>query len=156
MALKEKLNWRIMMDLECMSASSSRPYQSSSPTHHPPSSPYTPSSVFKRGIFDLQRPNPISHTRRTTMAPSSSTTFPSATATSSVNEPHKHAFPFAALILLALCIAYIASYLIYRRIVNSWSATQATEEKVQNFPDEFFEKKPRGVSKSVSRFASDS
>ncbi|KAG0698001.1 hypothetical protein DFH29DRAFT_943492 [Suillus ampliporus] len=76
------------------------------------------------------------------MAPSTSTTSPTATATS-VNEPHKHAFPFAALILLALCLAYIASYLIYRRILNSWRVKQDADEKV-HFPDEFFEKKPRG------------
>ncbi|KAG1888713.1 hypothetical protein F4604DRAFT_1950549 [Suillus subluteus] len=77
------------------------------------------------------------------MAPSSTTTSPTATATSSVDESHKRTFPFAALILLALCITYIVGYLLYRRIRNSWNAKQ-NAEKVQNFPDEFFEKKPRG------------
>ncbi|KAG1811269.1 uncharacterized protein BJ212DRAFT_1302141 [Suillus subaureus] len=77
------------------------------------------------------------------MAPSSSITSPTATATSSVSDSHKRTFPFAALILLALCIAYIVGYLVYRRILNSWNAKQ-NAEKVQNFPDEFFEKKPRG------------
>lgn len=77
------------------------------------------------------------------MAPSDSTASPTATSASSVDEPHKRAFPFAALILLALCIAYIVSYLVYRRILTSWNAKQ-NAEKVQNFPSEFFEKKPRG------------
>ncbi|KAG1740358.1 hypothetical protein EDB19DRAFT_2024991 [Suillus lakei] len=77
------------------------------------------------------------------MAPSSSTTSPTTTATSFVDEPHKRVFPFAALSLLAVCIAYIVSYLVYRRIVNSWNAKQ-NAEKVQTFPDEFFKKKPRG------------
>jgi hypothetical protein len=83
------------------------------------------------------------------MAPSDSTASPTATSASSVDEPHKRAFPFAALILLALCIAYIVSYLVYRRILTSWNAKQ-NAEKVQNFPSEFFEKKPRGVSDSLS------
>ncbi|KAG2069778.1 hypothetical protein BDR04DRAFT_1101046 [Suillus decipiens] len=82
------------------------------------------------------------------MVPSSSTTSPIATATSSVNEPHKRTFPFPALILLALCIAYITGYLVYRRILN-WNAKRNTE-KVQNFPKEFFEKKPRGAFDSLS------
>jgi hypothetical protein len=60
-----------------------------------------------------------------------------------VHGPHKRTFPFAALILLALCITYIVGYLVYRRILNSWNAKQ-NAEKVQNFPNEFFEKKPRG------------
>ncbi|KAG2338532.1 hypothetical protein BDR05DRAFT_969081 [Suillus weaverae] len=83
------------------------------------------------------------------MAPSSSTTSSITTAISSVDEPHKRVFPFAALILLALCIAYIVGYLIYRRILNSWNAKQ-NAEKVQNFPNELFEKKPRGVFDSLS------
>ncbi|KIK36163.1 hypothetical protein CY34DRAFT_811504 [Suillus luteus UH-Slu-Lm8-n1] len=83
------------------------------------------------------------------MAPSDSTASPTATSASSVDEPHKRAFPFAALILLALCIAYIVSYLVYRRILTSWNAKQ-NAEKVQNFPSEFFEKKPRGASDSLS------
>jgi hypothetical protein len=83
------------------------------------------------------------------MAPSDSTASPTATSASSADEPHKRAFPFAALILLALCIAYIVSYLVYRRILTSWNAKQ-NAEKVQNFPSEFFEKKPRGVSDSLS------
>ncbi|KAG1763503.1 hypothetical protein EV702DRAFT_181540 [Suillus placidus] len=76
------------------------------------------------------------------MAPSNSTASSTATAISSVDEPHKRVFPFAALILLALCIAYIVGYLIYRRILNSWNAKQ-NAEKVQNFQNELFEKKPR-------------
>ncbi|KAG2359523.1 hypothetical protein BDR07DRAFT_1414844 [Suillus spraguei] len=85
---------------------------------------------------------------RTTMVPSSSTTSPTATATPSVNEPHKRTFPFAAFILLALCIAYIAGYLAYRRILN-WNAKR-NAEKEQNYPNEFFEKKSRGAFDSLS------
>ncbi|KAG2130444.1 uncharacterized protein EDB93DRAFT_79288 [Suillus bovinus] len=78
------------------------------------------------------------------MAPSNSTTFPTPSVTSSVDQPHKRVFPFAALILLAFCITYIVGYLVYRRILNYWSARQ-TAEKVQNFPNELCEKKPRGL-----------
>ncbi|KAG2056212.1 hypothetical protein BDR06DRAFT_295949 [Suillus hirtellus] len=83
------------------------------------------------------------------MAPSSSTVSPTATATSSADQSHKRAFPFAALSLLALCIAYILGYLIYHRILKSWNARQ-NAEKMQNFPNEFFEKKPRSTFDSLS------
>ncbi|KAG1822306.1 hypothetical protein EV424DRAFT_1644151 [Suillus variegatus] len=100
---------------------------------------YTQPSVFKWGTFDCRRVNLIF---TTSMAPSSSTVSPTAAATFSADQSHKRAFPFAALILLALCIAYILGYLVYHRVLKSWNARQ-NAEKMQNFPNEFFEKKPR-------------